>query len=172
MPITITTEARTYLYKNGEEYTELTGGWKQGNHNIGTFTKESDHLNLQVNFQENAKYWNSCQTTNRIDVKDYNKIVYKLEIDNMQYLVAPYNSWYTWFSVGVCNPQFTDYNNQHFISVEGFSNLKDNISKQIINSKIDIEDINEFVYPTASFSRFANGIYKVNVNIYEVWLEK
>ena len=108
MPIKIVTQSRTYLYKYGEEYTELTGGWKRGNYNIGTFTKESDHMNLQGSFPAtNVQYWNSCQTTNSVNVKDFKKIVYKLQIDNMKLYNGTYVSWLLF---GVFNPQFVNYN--------------------------------------------------------------
>lgn len=171
MPIKIVTKARTYLYKEGEEYTELTGGWIRGNYNIGTFTKASDHLNLQASFPGTTnKYWITCETTNSIDVTGFKKIVYKIKIDNM--ILYPDEGWYAWSGVGICKPRFVDYNNASGIAITPFARMESDISKQIITIKTDITNINEHVYPTAYFARYTIDNYEGNLNIYEVWLEE
>lgn len=172
IPIKIVTEARTYLYKEGDECTELTGGWKRGNYNIGTFTKENDHLNLQGSFPaDSAQHWNSCQTTNSIDVTGFKKMGYKIKIDNMISIQGT-NKLYSWFAIAICNPQFVKYGSDNAKAYYSFSNLENDISKQIITGKIDITNVNESVYPTAYFGIWIDDIYEGNVDIYEVWLEK
>lgn len=164
-------EVRTYLYKRGEEYVELTGGWKRGNYNIGTFTKANDHLNLQASFQNGGGIaWNSCQTTNSIDVTEYSKIVFKVKFDSMIFL-ENFNNWFSYLALALCDPQYNGYGNSNTKIAYAFDYIENDISKQIITQKIDITDINGHVYPTILFGLYSLE-YEANVDIYEIWLEK
>ena len=172
IPIKIVTEARTYLYKEGNECIELTGGWKRGNYNIGSFTKKEDHLNLNVNISQNIQYWNSCQTTNSIDITEFKNIVYKFKIDNMTKINGKYTAW---ANLAIFNPQFVNYNSHKDNTCRArifLNNMEKNIKNQITTYKINIANIKEKVYPTVYIARHSTGTFNFNIDIYEVWLEK
>lgn len=171
---TFKTEPRTYLYKNGIEYSELTGYWEEGDYNIGTFTKKADCLNLYCDGPAaGGSYWHSFRTTNSIDVSKYTKIVYKFKIANTMIL---YNSkYYSWLLMGVFYPKYTNYASYSTSSLADFSpnGLSANISGKIITQGIDLTDINGAVYPTVIFAKqFYRSRYIADIDVYEIWLEK
>jgi len=173
-PITITTKERTYLYKEGEEYIELTGGWERGAYNIGSFSKdEGNYLHLRTNYPSGNgnQFWNTCQTRNSVDVTEYTKINYKYEIDSVLMLNGKY---YSWIEMALCNPVYANYNTRNALvaNYDSFQNNVD-ISKQIRTSVVNISNINEKVYPTVTMSKWGQTAdYVGDIKVYEVWLEK
>ena len=72
---------RIYLYKEGEEYEEITGGWYTdycggNNPNIGSATKENTYIDVK-----SWGIWCSygAITTNQIDLTDVKKICFEIE---------------------------------------------------------------------------------------------
>lgn len=63
--------ARTYLYKYGREYEEITGGWYQNANGGNTLAKNIDHLYLYS--QSTGKY-GYFVTNNTINMTDYSTI--------------------------------------------------------------------------------------------------
>ena len=166
------TEPKTYLYKEGEEYIELTGGWKKGASNItGTLSKEENHLNLYCNSPNTYdQTWITCQTTNGIDISGYTKINYKYEIDHMISINGKYCSWIT---IGICDPMFESYSSNNILaSLNNVHSSDTDISKQIQIGTLDITGIDKIVYPTIGMMKWYNTNYVCNVKIYEIWLER
>lgn len=63
---------RLYLYREGDEYTDLTGGWSVSAAGGGTLTKTEDGLLLNSS-TGNAKYV-TVSTANYIDITNYSKL--------------------------------------------------------------------------------------------------
>ena len=68
-----------YLYNQGDECTDITGGWELQGRNVNApnvakpvFSKEADHLLLD---EMNARGTRSVTTANKIDLSGYRKIV-------------------------------------------------------------------------------------------------
>lgn len=168
------TELRTYLYKRGEEYEELTGGWKRGNYNIGTFTKSPEgYMNLQGSFPANTnKYWNCVETVKSIDVTNFSKIVFLCKIGHMNY-VSSEKAYCSWLAVIDMNPQYEGYGSQNAKGEHAMRFFKENKSGQILPLEVDVSQVKESIYPTVLLSRwYGADTYEGNINIYEVWLEK
>jgi len=75
-PINVKTEPRKYLYKEGEEYTELTGGWNAEYYtgdtsSVGMAKKYDNYMEMQT-----WGYWCAyrCVTQNKIDLGEFSKI--------------------------------------------------------------------------------------------------
>ncbi len=80
-PINVKTEPRKYLYKEGEEYTELTGGWNVeyfagDTSSAGTAKKHDNYMEIQT-----WGYWCAyrCITQNTIDLTEYSKLKADIE---------------------------------------------------------------------------------------------
>lgn len=58
---------RQYLYRDGNEYTSITGGWRLGATSGGTVTKASDHINYTTTTSKYA----SNVTTDEIDITNF-----------------------------------------------------------------------------------------------------
>lgn len=88
--------AKVYLYKEGDERTEITGGWdtKYGNTAIAsnkagwsgnpTRTKEEDHLLISIPDQSSSGSADSNMvatwyTNNKVDLTDFDSIVFDIE---------------------------------------------------------------------------------------------
>lgn len=66
---------KNYIYKNGDEYTNLTGGWKVGvTEGSSTAKKDTTSLYVSGNYAYYGAYF---QTVNKIDLTDYNFIILK-----------------------------------------------------------------------------------------------
>lgn len=174
--ISLKTEARTYLYKSKEEYIELTGGWEDGDSNIGTFTKKEDCMNLYCEGPTSSTYWHSIRTVKGIDITGYTKIVYRCKIANPMYYYS--GMYYNWLVMGVCNPKYTNYYSfgSSFKASDGGGGFQNDFSGKVINKEINLNDIgldSNIVYPTIAFAKqFSKGSYTADIDIYEVWLEK
>ena len=84
--VTFTTEDKTYLYKEGNEYTSITGGWNgfvlSGHYN-GRFTKNTDNLLM---YYSSVTYTESgFQTKNKIDFSKFSNIYVRYKNQSSQF---------------------------------------------------------------------------------------
>jgi len=65
---------RIYLYKDGNEYEELTGGWSKGGYTrgSGTFTKNATDMTLYTNMSRGQTV--SVLTNSKIDLTGFNSL--------------------------------------------------------------------------------------------------
>lgn len=167
--LTIKTEPRTYLYNNGDECIETSGGWKaievdQADETAikkPTLTYNSDLkcLSAQLYGDTTVTRGGSITINKKIDYSQYKhiNIVYTANLTH-------YNASNT---IDFCK------NHENVVSYEEnyFANLcyekPINIKKTYKNVKKKISDINSFyIYLQASQGETAS------INIYEIWLEK
>lgn len=163
----ITTESRIYLYKEGNECTDITGGWERTVYNTGSYTKESTYMNLYSYTPSGSKYWNGCNTTNKIKLEGYKTIYYEVEYDN-NYL---YNqTWMNWLGFGISAvDRLAGYDDMYYRP--SVSDGTQNLINQKQKVKQEIGDVKEG-YVTLSFLKsFTLAPYGINLKIYNVWLE-
>ena len=78
---TIPVETKTYLYKTGNEYTTLTGGWTLQNfQKNGRSEKLED--NLHIFYSTKGESGSLAYTTNQINLDNYSKIYVKYRLSN------------------------------------------------------------------------------------------
>ena len=160
----VKTEPRTYLYNNGDECGEITGGWKSLNigdnngsaHTFPTIKKNDDgsmNIYMTQHYQSSQMVGGSVGINNKIDYSKYKKICIKITAQ------LPYYKG--------CNviDLFCNYDNPRFLKYICYSNP---LNKQLL--KIDISEVkNEdlFIYLQSDVYQGATSC-----DIYEVWLEK
>ena len=167
-----TTLDHQYLYKEGQEFATLTGGWIHGNHNIGTFDKKTNHLNLYQNIVNNSvKNWNCCNTKNKIDVTNYEYVKFKVSFDNT-WFNGSNNNYYSNSRLAVCDPEFYDYSTPNaVVSGGGFYSGPIDRKGQILECELNVQTVNKGIYPTVEFRLWGDQPFEVNIDIYDVWLE-
>ena len=67
----------TYLYKEGNQYTALTGGWTSYG-NYANIIFNSDHIHLTIKDDSNEQ-WGMAHTTNKIDVTNINTLYFYID---------------------------------------------------------------------------------------------
>ena len=71
--VTFTTEDKTYLYKEGNEYTTVTGGWSEyANQQNGRVQKNSN--NLQIFYSSSGISESGIKTTKKIDFNKFSTL--------------------------------------------------------------------------------------------------
>lgn len=162
--VTIKTEPRTYLYNNGDECVDITGGWKAEAIGAGSYTNviptlntkvDSNHLNAQVTRSSSSgKSGGSITISNQIDYTEYKyiKIIYTASLTRYKSDVTVDLT-----SNPISSKLFTKlcYNN----AISSKTKISIDISQ--------IEELNNiYIYLQAGAKTTAN------LNIYELWLEK
>lgn len=161
---------KLYLYKDGNEYTDITGGWERYGYNVGTFEKRSNYLYLMASgVQKNT---NSCGTKNLISYLGYQTMKSKLMIDNA-YFFSSKNEFYTWWSFinhttkfGGVYGAFPENTNMRIL------NHEQNFKGKVMEWEFPISDNTKNAYTTFAYQKwyaFDNGSY--NISIYQVWME-
>jgi len=71
---------KTYLYKDGDECSALTGGWETGvSANTGAQSKEATYLSLTANATTSSTARRTYVTTNAIDLTNYTTLNFEFE---------------------------------------------------------------------------------------------
>lgn len=168
--LTIKTEPRTYLYNNGDECIETSGGWKAIAVNEGegnptkkpTLTYNSDLKCLNAQLYGDSSVSNiggSITINNKIDYSEYN------------YINIVYTANLTYYSSASIVELCKNYENVISYSDNFFSTLcyeePINVKKRYKNIKNKINDINSlYIYLQSQYGA------TTSIDIYEVWLEK
>ncbi len=172
-----------YLYKEGEEYTELTGGWEMvtiknpsvwymGDHGYGSLTKNKDNLELSVSssYEANSKW---VATQNYLDLSSFTRLA-----SDVHYY-SKYSSHNS--RAGGVNRSTGFYENYDFtsttLSIGAALSFYTEENSTITSTTYDKRDNFYLTLQKASNSRplFKNYTYYVYstayINIYKVWVE-
>lgn len=163
---TIKTEPRTYLYNNGDECIDITGGWEKAFSTYsGTGEKKKGYLYCYSPEHRSVYSTYFFRTANKISIEGYKKICFKV-------LVTVHNNGtgghYAMFGIWD-GKSYNYYNGSMIASPNGkMTQISVNINNDI---SVDIGDIKEETYIIGGISN--GGHYdSISTNIYEVWLEK
>ena len=142
-------ETKTYLYKSGNEYTSLTGGWSLENLQVNGRTERlSDSLRLY--YATNGQSASIATTVNPIDLSDYSKIYIRYRLSN------PYT-----YSEEIYRRLNYDIGD----ASHGLHGGIDNYAEGEYTGSIDISGV------TGSHTILFSDC-DVDIKIYEIWLEK
>ena len=167
--LTVKTQPRTYLYNNGDECTDITGGWKAiaVDEGEGTTTKKptltynSDLkcLNAQLYGDSSGSNGGSITINNKIDYSQYKhlNIVYTANLthynaSNIVDICKNHENVVSWADNVITSLCYSE---------------PINVKKRWKNNVKKINDINSFYIYLQSYYGTTTSI-----NIYEVWLEK
>ena len=163
---TIVTEKRIYLYSNGEEYTDITGGWvKAFSTYSGTGEKKDNYLYCYSPINQNVFSTYYFKTTNKIDLEEYKSLCSEVSVtvhsNGSGGHFAKFGTWngndYQYYGSMVREPDSSNY-----------KRLDSGENQKI---SIDISNLKEKSCITAGItSGGAND--SISANIYKVWLEK
>ena len=174
----VTVTQKLYLYYYGNEFTSITGGWKQGARNSGTFSKNTDNIQFYYSGGSGDMLWNAYETTNAINVTNYGKLKYNIRYSN--YMTIKNERW-TWFGVMGYNPRKTKYTR---VSDSGYyprtadgTNLG---CRTLANTDTtspheyltDFSKVTGNLYITMFFDRWYSTSFTFNAYVYDMWLEK
>ena len=172
---TITTQSKMYLYKEGNQYEEITGGWTAEAIGCGnsatvvapTLTFESNHMNISL-AQKSVMSGGSVVLNKDIDYSKYSKICYKytgtLGIYSGASSVQVFKNSKNvqTYPANTLNPSdLNGYDILIYTSAITTPTVKEFDLTQIEN----IEDLYIFIQVQANQGA-------TNCQIYEVWLEK
>ena len=172
---------RLYLYYYGNEFTSVTGGWKRGNYNTGSFTKHNSegYINLYFEAPNDNKYYNSMETTNTIDITGYSKLKSYVKTDQAGIYISNENMYWNWLDFGCCSPKFDSYStannidNQNVISNWIKKSVEPVATNSMLLAECDISSTStKSVYPTWYFRRWYSDRFTMNLDMYEMFLEK
>lgn len=163
----VTTQEKLYLYNNGEEYTETTGGWiKAFSTYSGTGEKKNSYLYCYSPIHTEVFSTYYFRTTNKIDLEEYRKMYCKVSVtvhrNGSGGHFAMFGTWngsnYTYYRGMIREPNMSN-----------FTILNGTVSNRKVI--VDISELKDELYITAGIS--SGGAYdSISANIYEVWLEK
>lgn len=157
-----------YLYKNGNTYTSVTGGWGAtakkvigaGNTRVPSLTFNDDNMFFYIPSQSstsNATYEGALMTNNKIDTTNYSLL--KAEWTGYIPSGGDSNIINGWSVLYLCNSRTTD--NEVVKKING---IQDNITT------LDISSVTGSYYVgLQTCTQFATNI--LYHNVYKVWLE-
>ena len=146
-------ETKYYLYKDGDIYSSITGGWRRGYQSqYTTLTNSSGHLTFKAT---GGNYSSNMTTTNKINLTDYKKIYF--EVDNYNIKIG------TMTNPDSMSLQRTDYGLTTSLCIASFQ------YKQLDNGHYLIEL--SIPYLSGDFYVVLDA-YSITVNVYEVYMTK
>lgn len=104
-----------YIYNNGNQYTDITGGWYANKSDSGsTVTFNSNNIYLATSSTSTTYYHAFANTFNSFDFSGYSKMILSLTKSNsVQFFVALTNGWIysttSQFSSGTITIDITDF---------------------------------------------------------------
>jgi hypothetical protein len=152
------------IYKNGNMYTSITGGYSSRVSYNGNVSFESDHIHLETTQQNNA--WVSLvYTTNKIDLSKYNGIIIVIK-NNIKELTTPNDSRYYGFNY-VSNVETTGttaYYIQNYVidNIQGSFPITDSTIINYIWEKSDVTSPGHIAFTCCEKN--------LNYDIYEIYL--
>ena len=145
-----------YLYNEGDECIDITGGLVVKHNHNGEYTKNSNYIYLYGNSSLSGGYL-TLSTSNKIDLTKYSKIKILADILSVSTTGR--------FEVYIKN-SFGSYPWDNIVSSSAF--------KTVINSQIlelDISTLNSIYYVCFGANAGSSGSGSVKVNIHKIWLE-
>ncbi len=164
--VTIKTEKRTYLYNNGDECIDITGGWEEA---ISTYSgrgaKEDKYLYCYSPKHDSVYSLYFFKTKNKMSVEAYKKIGFKVNVTvhsngrgghNALFGAWDGKSYYYYSATMISEPKGL------------IKRISENFNQNVI---VNISNLEEATYITGGISS-GGGNDSISTNIYEVWLEK
>lgn len=172
----VETKERVYLFKDGDECTELTGGWKgvgvtdiKSNSGssyqaiVPSITKNAQNGYIYTKYANARLCCGALSITNKIDLTQYKKLI----VDTSA--TARYGSWYR-ILVTTDNTKY--YNNLILKAIAYAANKSDIITVNRDIFTIDITNINQEAYVVFNYCNSMNSSsYWVDSYLYNAWLE-
>ena len=170
-----------YLFKDGDEYTDVTGGWKlnyYGYLDSPLWSKTSNNTVLHGGTYLKNSYdtqGSAMVTSSKIDLSEYSKICLKMEI-----VTDNYNAGSIFGEISFGNSIGTSWADSRRWNLNSVAkNFRDNenLGSGIRTYKFNIEDSeknNAHIYIIGNNNTNGAGgeIADVDVYIHEIWLEK
>lgn len=154
---------RFYLYKDGEEYIDITGGWTSSEYGgfyttsdqgytLKSVTKNSDHLLLSTTSPATRVV---VGTVNKVDISGYRKIGFEVDPTSI--------STYSTNSIG--------FTTDKYMSTSFFrQSIGSGVMKNIIVTDLPtFSETTAYIYGTQYYSY---GTTSSSYKIYKIWLEK
>lgn len=154
---------RVYLYNDGDECEDITGGWNSSWNktdwtNRHMFSKESDKMLFNLTTSSTSTIASICPT-NKINLTNYSKLFIEFNLleldsstDSRDFLIC--------FIDGL-----TDLTYSQYVTMSDF------VGAGKVTASFDISDVNGDKYVVPNIKQWASG-KKMNVEIYKLWLEK
>ena len=164
----VNTSDKTYIYKDGNEYTDITGGWTLVTAGGGTGSKEKDHLYLYspvVLATHTTEYYKTAKTINTSKYKEM-----KAEIT-----LTKYNNGNggTEISYGLYNNTYSTLNSGHFLNASKKKVMDRQINEVkefVLDIKNNTYNLYPFVYARAGGGS-DNGGDTIAMKVHKVWFE-
>lgn len=164
----VNTSDKTYIYKDGNEYTDITGGWTLVTAGGGTGSKEKDHLYLYspvVLATHTTEYYKTAKTINTSKYKEM-----KAEIT-----LTKYNNGNggTEISYGLYNNTYSTSNSGHFLNASKKKVMDRQINEVkefVLDIKNNTYNLYPFVYARAGGGS-DNGGDTIAMKVHKVWFE-
>lgn len=163
--IQVSSEGKIYLFKNGEQFSDITGGYtgfaQSAKATSGTITKdgakvifESDNMGL---YAIKGAYYGQCVVTNNaIDLSKHTTLKIKCAISS-----GSTASGYKYFKVRYSPKAITAYNGGSYTEL---------YTTKTHSGSIETISLNISSLSSAYYLEFKSGSIN-SVNIYEIWLE-
>ena len=146
-------ETKYYLYKAGNVYSDITGGWRKGfQSQYSTLTLNSDHLTFVA---PGGSYSSNLTTSKKVNLTDYSKIYF--EVDNQNISIG------TMTTPDSMSLQRTDYGYTTSLCIGSSQSKKLDNGHYLIELSIPYLS-GEFYVVLEAYSK--------TVNIYEVYMKK
>ena len=164
--VTIKTEKRTYLYNNGDECIDITGGWEEA---ISTYSgrgaKEDKYLYCYSPKHDSVYSLYFFKTKNKMSVEAYKKIGFKVNVTVHSNGTGGHNALF-----GAWDGKSYYYYSATMISEPKglIKRISENFNQNVI---VNISNLEEATYITGGISS-GGANDSISTNIYEVWLEK
>lgn len=132
---------KKYLYNNGDECTNLTGGWEKG-HNQGytTLTKNADSMTF---YAGNSNYTSCLNTINKVDLTGYSQLYYEVN-SNLKMLMG------TTTNKGVRLDQASNGYASTLVNASNYGELLDNGHYLITINIQDMIENNQYISLSSS----------------------
>lgn len=144
-----------WLYKDGNECLNITGGWLQGAYNYGTFTKNATNLHFVMPNVGNNKRWNVAITGKTIDLTPYSKL--KVVASNPVNITSDYPY------IIISSPAFQNYDTPNIIASLYIDYCTDK------EFEIDVTNINQPVYIHPGIDNWS--LQYLELTVTKIWLE-
>ena len=164
----VNTSDKMYIYKDGNEYTDITGGWTLVTAGGGTGSKQADYLYLYspvVLATYTTEYYKTAKT---IDTSKYKAM--KAEITATKYNNG---NGGTELSFGLYNNTYSTSHSGHFLNASKKKTMGVQIN-QTNEFELDIKDntynLYPFVYAMAGGGNY-NGGDTIAMKVHKIWFE-
>lgn len=152
---------KLWLYKNGDECTDVTGGWSVIKSSTGTMSKQDD--GIQINVGPGDETYCNIGIANTIDVTEYSKLT--MRTSEVTYLHCSASVGLT-LCTGTTPVKTTAYYTRPSASTSTLTISPDDLVVEDISSMTGSYNV---VLVCGTGGAYSDS--KINYKVYEVWLE-